>query len=389
VFDKIIQEIYYYLMNKIKIVHIITKLELGGAQLNTLFTCQHLDEKKFEVFLFSGGGGILDDQVQNTSFFVRINHLVRHISLIKDFRAFREIKNQLHKIKPKIVHTHSSKAGIIGRLAAYGAGIPVIIHSVHGFSFSPFHSFFIRLTYRFIEKMIARITTHFVFVAEADIQIAKKNGWLNTNYSLIRSGFPLAKFKNPAGNNREIRQRFNIAQDQFVCGVIAPFKPQKNLFSVIEVAARVVKTNPKIVFFVCGDGKQRCLLEQKIRQAGLTENVCLPGFIREIETIIPMFDIGLSMALWEGLPQSLVQLRLAKKAVVASDIPGNTEVIKNNCNGYLVPVHDTGQFAEKIINLFDRAEERKRLEIFADDFSDWEGEVMVKKQQELYLRLVF
>jgi glycosyltransferase involved in cell wall biosynthesis len=374
---------------RIKVVHLITKLEIGGAQLNTVFTAEHLDPLSFDTYLFSGPGGPLVARLAGADRMIFIPALTREISLGKDLLALISLLRLFKNIKPHIVHTHSSKAGILGRLAAFAARVPIIIHSVHGFSFSPLQSFFKRNLYLFFEKICRRLTSHFVFVADSDIESARAHKLLADNYSLIRSGFPLQKFRNRPLNVADLKNKYKLKSDSFVCGVVAPFKPQKGLFHLLDIAARVISQNPAVLFFIAGDGEQRQELEAELRRRGIFQNFRLPGFLPDMENIIDCFDIGVSTALWEGLPQSLVQLRLKKKAVVASDIPGNREVIRDGKNGYLVSLNDHEHFAAAILKLAADPVLLNQLGGYdEEDFSEWDAAVMVSRQEELYQRLL-
>jgi len=376
----------------LKVLHIITKLELGGAQINTIYTAEHLNPDRFITYLACGPGGILTQQVQLGDRLLIIPHLIRPIHPIKDLKAFFQLRKIIKDIKPDIVHTHSSKAGILGRLAAYSRKVPVIIHSVHGFSFSPFQSFFKRTFFSIAEKLISRITRHFIFVSRDDMQTAEQKGLLRPTltYSLIRSGFPFEKFLQIQTHSEKLalRQQYQISPQDFVCGIIAPFKPQKGLLHLIEIASRVLADPPlqkKVIFFLAGDGAQRPLLESKLMEKGIETHFRLPGFIFAIEKMIDIFDLGISTALWEGLPQSLVQLRIKKKAVVASDIPGNREVIRQGENGFLVKLEDYDTFARQIRLLVEDDEARERLANFInEDFSPWNADNMVQEQERLY-----
>jgi glycosyltransferase involved in cell wall biosynthesis len=378
-------------MKELKVAHIITKLELGGAQINTVYTYENLDGKNFDAYLLSGPGGILTGKVEKKENFFIVKDLVRQINPLKDLKAFFQVKRILKKIKPDVVHTHSSKAGIIARTAAFFLRVPVIIHSVHGFSFSPFQSFLKRTFYVTAEKLVSRLTNHFVFVSNDDIETGKKKKLIKENYSLIRSGFPFKKFLTKNPDTASFRKKHNIKETDFVCGIIAPFKPQKGLFHLIEIAEKVLKSgkNKKnVVFMITGDGDLREAIEIKLKEKRIFEYFRLPGFVFDIENFIDIFDLGVSTALWEGLPQSLVQLRLKKKAVIASNIPGNREVIQENKNGFLVDVHDYETFSEKILYLINEDKERERLAEFAEeDFSPWDADYMVKEQEKLYSTL--
>ncbi len=374
--------------SKIRVVHLITKLELGGAQVNTIYTYENLNPEAFDAYLASGPGGILTERVDDRDHFFVIPHLVRAIDPVKDFKAILALRQLFKKIRPHIVHTHSSKAGIIGRLVCFFLGIPVVIHSVHGFSFSPFQPAFKRNFFKLAEKLVARLTSHFIFVSRDDIEAAKEVGLVKNNYSLIRSGFPFDKFIEPIPDKTSIYKRFSIPEASFVCGIIAPFKPQKGLFHLIEVAELVLQKHPDVIFVITGDGDLRADIEARLKEKGILDNFRLPGFLFDIEQAIELFDIGISTALWEGLPQSLVQLRLKKKPVVASNIPGNREVIKDDQNGFLVDVQDYSRYAEKIVFLKDHPKERERLANFPEDFTPWNARVMVKAQEDLYHQLL-
>jgi glycosyltransferase involved in cell wall biosynthesis len=371
------------------VLHVITRLELGGAQLNTIYTVEHLDPRRFDAYICSGPGGPLEARLGETGKVFSIPALVREIRLGKDVSALISLVRLLRRIRPDIVHTHSSKAGILGRLAAFAARVPVVIHSVHGFSFSPAQSFFKRNTYRFFEKICRPLTSHFIFVAESDIRSARALHLVKDNYSLIRSGFPLQKFRDRSADAAAWKEKYDVPAGSFVCGVIAPFKPQKGLFHLLDIAARVISKNPAVLFVVAGDGEQRRELEAELARRGIAQNFRLPGFLPDVENAMDCFHIGVSTALWEGLPQSLVQLRLKKKAVVASDIPGNREVIRDGLNGLIVPVTDHEGFASAILKLAADPVLRERLSGYdGEDFSAWEAAEMVARQEELYRRLL-
>src|SRR5262245_19428064 len=183
---------------KLKVIHIITMLELGGAQGNTLFTVANLDKSKFEVGLITGPGGILDEEARNLTG-VRVTFvppLIRSVHPIKDALALFALTRILRKEKPDIVHTHSSKAGILGRLAAKMAGVPTIIHSIHGFGFNPYQKVLAQSVFVFLEKRMARFTTVLIAVAQENIKAGLRLGIGRPNlYRLIRSGVDIEKIR--------------------------------------------------------------------------------------------------------------------------------------------------------------------------------------------------
>ena len=370
---------------KATVVHLITKLELGGAQINTIYTAENLDPLRYDVYLLSGAGGLLKSSLADQDRLIKVPALDREIHFARDLQVLFSLLRFFKHLRPEIVHTHSSKAGILGRLAAHWAKVPVIVHSVHGFSFSPFQSFFKRNFFLMAEKFCSRLTSHFIFVAQSDIRLARKKKLIGDNFTLIRSGFSLEKFKSRAEDPAALKNKYGLQDGHFVCGIVAPLKPQKGLGHLVDIADRVIRQNPRVVFFIAGDGEQRQELENELQRRGISQNFRLPGFIRDVENAMDCFDIGLSTALWEGLPQSLVQLRLKKKALVASDIPGNREVVRDGESGYLLPVQDHERFADAILKLAADDALRSKLANFADeDFGDWSAAVMVAKQEELY-----
>ena len=370
---------------RIVVVHLITKLELGGAQLNTVYTAEHLDPLRFDAYLLCGPGGMLKSRLAASGRLVVVPALAREIRPGKDLQALLQLTRLFRSIRPQIVHTHSSKAGILGRIAARLARVPVVVHSVHGFSFSPYQPFFKRHFYLLAEKACRRLTDHFIFVSRSDMDLARKRKLTAGNCSLIHSGFPLERFRGQTGDAAALRKKFDLPADSFVCGVIAPLKAQKGLFHLAAIAALVIRRNPAAIFFVAGDGEQRPGLQEELKRLGIFRNFRLPGFVQDVENAIDCFDIGASTALWEGLPQSLVQLRLKKKAVVASDIPGNREVVRDGENGFLVPAADHERFAAAILKLAGDPELRNRLAGFSgEDFSDWSANVLGVRQEDLY-----
>src|SRR3989339_352800 len=208
-------------MPKLKVAHIITLLELGGAQENTLYTCEHLDSNKFDVLLICGKGGILDEKTKNiNTYFVKA--LIREINPISDLTAFINIYKILKKEKPDIIHTHSSKAGIIGRWAAYFAKVPKKIHTFHGFGFHDFQNFLVKNIYILTERITANITDHFIAVSYENIAKGLKNKiGSEEKYSMIRSGIKLQSYHLQIDIKKK-KQELGIT-DEKVVGMVACF----------------------------------------------------------------------------------------------------------------------------------------------------------------------
>ncbi len=280
-------------MNNIKVCHIITMLELGGAQRNTLHTVKSLDREKFTPVLITGPGGILD---QETSALTDVKTyfvpgLVRRISPVKDLLSMLRIYRLLCLEKPDVVHTHSSKAGIVGRMAAKLAGVPVIIHTYHGFGFNDFQNFVTRWVFILAEKITAPLTTKFIAVTTEDVAKGIKYGIGTTaDYTLIRSGIDISSPAADSFNKTDLKKEFGIAADENVVTTIGPFKPQKNLVDFVKVCALISAELPKTRFLLAGDGEQRQLLEALIQKFNLFGRLTLLGWRKDVNKILAVTE---------------------------------------------------------------------------------------------------
>ncbi|HUT85106.1 MAG TPA: glycosyltransferase family 4 protein [Thermodesulfobacteriota bacterium] len=386
-------------MKRIKVVHIITKLELGGAQENTLFTVAHLDRSRFEPFLISGNEGILAEEAQRIGGVKTylLPDLVREISLLHDTRAFTETVRTLKEIRSSgdknarlIVHTHSSKAGIIGRWAAKTAGAEAIIHTYHGFGFNDYQPWLVKWFYILLEWLTSRITTRFICVSEANREKGIALGLFREDQTaLIRSGIDLERFASPQKSREETRKELGIPLDTPLATMIACFKPQKAPLDFVRVAGLVKKEMPHVRFLMVGDGILRNEIEQARRECGVEQELILPGWRRDIPEILNATDCLVLTSLWEGLPRVFPQAMCLGLPVVATRVDGATDVISDNVNGFLLPPRDCEGMAQKVLYLLknpDRAKEmgeRGRAQV-----KEFDSHTMVKQQEELYFSLV-
>ncbi len=379
-------------MEKIKVLHIITELELGGAQLFTLKTVRELNKDKFETYLISNCKGILNPDVNRyTNNFKCIKTLIREISPIKDFLTLISLLKQIREIKPQIIHTHSSKAGILGRLAAFLAGTPIIIHTVHGFAFSPFHSKLRRNFYIFLEKFTAKITSHLIFVSKANREEALKLKILKKrdNSSIIRSIVGLDKFYANRERKEELRKKLKITSDIRIVGGVFCFKPQKDPVGFIEIANLVLKQRNDILFIIAGDGYVKSAMVEKIKEYKIEDKIRFLGWIKNPEDLIPSFDVFLLPSLWEGLPQVVVQSIVSGVPVVASAVNGTKDIIKSGKNGYLFPPKDYQKASELVIKILNDNNLKENILTEAErTYNEFNPEKMIKKQEELYLKLM-
>jgi glycosyltransferase involved in cell wall biosynthesis len=382
-------------MRPVHVVHIITKLELGGAQQNTLFTVAHLDRDRFRPYLITNPEGILVPEARalkgvKTLF---IPELVREISPLMDVRALFKIKGILQEIKEgdstMIVHTHSSKAGILGRWAAKIARADAIIHTIHGFGFHDYQPFPVRQFFVVLEKVTARITDMFIAVSKANIKKGVDKGiFTKRKATLIRSGIELEEFTGVRINRGAKRKALGVKPDLPLVTMIGCLKPQKAPLDYVEVAHKVLQKK-EACFILVGDGELREQVQKKAAQLGLGGRFRLLGWRRDIREILVATDIFALTSLWEGLPRVLPQAMAMGIPIVATGVDGTPEAVIHGVNGFVTKPRDTRGMAERIIYLLEHPREAKNMgkqgKKMVGEFDIWK---MVREQEALYLKLV-
>ncbi|MBU1086848.1 MAG: glycosyltransferase family 4 protein [Candidatus Omnitrophica bacterium] len=374
-------------MKKIRILHIITNLALGGAQKNALYISANLNPEKYEKYFISAPSGFLYDDIaaQNKSInFQFLKCLKRRISPIQDVRAFFFLARYLKQNKISIVHTHSSKAGIIGRWAAKFAQVPIIIHSVHGWSFNDYLAWPVKAGYVLLERLTALVTTRFIAVSENDINkgLANKIGTAE-KYALIRYGIEINKF-DQAASQIPSREKPRV-------GMIACLKPQKKPLDFIKAAAIISQKNKNIEFICIGDGVLRPKLAKEIQRNNLNEQVKILGWRADIPELLAGINMLVLSSLWEGLPIAILEAMAAARPVIAYDTDGIIEAVQHGQTGYLVAQGDFIGLAEQIQKLLDNPRLANTLGQAGRKFlqeSVFSAERMMQSMEKLYAHLL-
>ncbi|MEK7390305.1 MAG: glycosyltransferase family 4 protein [Elusimicrobiota bacterium] len=376
---------------RVKIAHIVTQLDLGGAQHNTLHTAKSLDPGRFDVVLVCGSGGVLDSEIRADSKLrtVFFDSLRRKISPFYDLLAFLELTKFLLEEKPLIVHTHSSKAGILGRFAAALAGVPIIIHTYHGFGFHDRQRALYRNLAIMLERMCSRLTHALVFVSRANISYAVLHGLVRAeNAVLIRSGVALSDF--PAKvDARTLKATAGIGVHKLLVLSVGNLKPQKNAADFVAVAAKVLASVPDVRFAFIGDGPQRQALEARVFSLGLSGRVMFLGWRRDTAQWLAAADVYMMTSLWEGLPRALIEAMKSGLPSVCYATDGIVDVLRNGVNGYLIEPGDVANMAERLILLLGDPSLRQRLGAAAAEIGpEFDIDGMVRSQENLYERLL-
>src|SRR5574341_403397 len=376
----------------IKVAHIITKLALGGAQQNTLFTVSHLDPLRFHPILIAGEPGLLDDEARGMRGveFHPIPSLVRPLRPTADLRAMLALTRLLRRLRPTIVPTHSSKAGILGRWAAWLAGVPVIIHSIHGFGFTPAQHPLLRALLLTAERLTARLTTRFIAVSEANRQRGiELRLFSGERCALIRSGVDLHLFRHTRVEVKKKKRDLGLEPDRPVVGMVAPLKPQKAPLDFVRVAALVHKVRPDVQFLEIGDGELRPEVEAAAQREGLGDAFRLLGWRRDIPEVLRCLDVLALTSRWEGLPRVYLEALASGVPVIGTNVDGAAEVIRDGVNGYLVEPGDVGRMAKEVMALLRDPERARQMgrqaQALAEEF---DIHYMVRRQEEEYERLL-
>ncbi len=333
---------------KPKVFHVITKLELGGAQKVTLMTLERLSRDHYDVALITNPDGLLVDWANRIPGLRRywMPSLIREVRPIQDIATLIGLWRLFRRERPQVVHTHSSKAGILGRWAAWLAGVPHIFHTAHGFGFNDFQRPIVRNLYIWLEKVTGRISTKLVVVSYANAEKGEKNGiFKREDWILCRDAISVAEFMKPGPPRTD--------KDTVVVGMIACFKPQKSPVDFVDVAAEVLKQNPRVHFVMAGDGELRPQIEARIRELGIGRQITLMGWKNENEMpeVYRNLDIVVLTSLWEGLPCVFSEAMACELPIVATNVDGAREAIVHEENGFLHEPHDIQGMAQSVLRL--------------------------------------
>jgi glycosyltransferase involved in cell wall biosynthesis len=377
----------------VRIAHIITRLIRGGADENTLLSCNGQAEMGHEVHLIYGLE-VSDAMVRRLHPAVtphQIRALRRPLTPIGDAWATFATTTLLRQIKPEIVHTHTSKAGAIGRVAARMASTPGVVHGIHILPFVNVGRAE-QLAYLTAERLLAPVTHAFVNVSHGMMETALANGiGPAPKHAVVPSGMDLAQFRDatPVGDD-EIAAAFGCpARDASrlkLLVMMAALEPRKRVLEFLDVFAKVVKFEPSAALAVLGEGRDRDAIVARISAIGLEKRVALPGFRSDVERWVARADVCVLASEREGLPRAVVQYVLAGRPVVATALPGLEEIVKSGVSGYLVPTDRLHEMVPPICGLLaapllaaSMAREAKSI-----DLSRWSTGHMVDRLEHIY-----
>lgn len=380
-----------------RIVHVITRLIVGGAQENTVLSCEGLHARGHRVHLFAGPttgpeGSLVARAASGGSDYEELGDLVRAVSPWHDLRALVALRRRFEQLRPDVVHTHSSKAGVLGRIAADLAGVPNIVHTIHGMSFNRTQPSPVRAAYRLAEQFCAGRCHAIVSVADAMASQALAAGiGTPAQHVTIRSGIEVGAFDPRRADAGAARSAWGIGKGEIVVGTVARLFVNKGYEQLIEIMDMALRREPRLRFLWAGDGADRPRYEAELTRRGIRDRAIITGLLppAEMPRALSAMDILAHTSQWEGLPRAVVQALLMEKPTVSFDIDGAPEVVRPGETGELVRLNDLPAFASAVVAL---ARDPQRRAAYgrrgrANCVRAFDARLMVEQLEELYLRL--
>lgn len=349
---------------RLNVHHLITKLELGGAQQNTLYCVRHHDRSRFSVTLGAGPGGILDREaaaIPRAAYF-RFNSLRREIRPHLDLGFTLAFARFLRANRIHILHTHSSKAGILGRLAAWIARTPVVVHTIHGWGFHDFQPRLSRMVYIALERWAAPRTDLLIAVSRENMERGIREGiGERMQYRIIRSGIEASEFAKPRRARGQVRKSLSIPAKAPLVITVGNFKPQKAPLDFVRAAAVAGARIPSAYFLMLGDGELRGKAEKLAAKLGMRSRIIFAGWRRDVPDLLHASDLFALSSLFEGLPRSVLQAQAAGLPVVATRAGGTPEAVREGESGYLVKPGDYRSLAGAVCRLLRNRKSARRF----------------------------
>jgi len=380
-------------MGKIKVLHIITRLDYGGSAENTFLTVKNLNKEKFETKVITGYSS-------RTIEVILVKELRREINIFFDILAFIKLYWILKKEKPDIVHTHTSKAGILGRWVSfilrttnYKLRTIKIVHTPHGHVFYGYFNPIITRFFIILEKITAYITDYIISLTIKEKEENIKYGiGKKSKIVPIYSGIDKEKLKEIKLNKEEKKKELGISGEKIIIGTAGRLEKVKGYTFLIKAAKIVIETilGKDILFLIAGDGSLKEKLKQESISLGISEKIMFLGWRKDVFEIINTFDIFVLPSLNEGMGRVLLEAMLLGKPIIASDTGGIPELVKDGINGFLFPTGDYKKLAEKIIFLIKNPAVAKEMEKKGKEKAEKEEfslAGMVKRIENLYEKL--
>lgn len=366
-----------------KLALVITQSELGGAQKHLLLLAQYL-KTDFQITVYSAPGGKLVEHLKNLNIkYIPVESLVREINLLEDYKAYNFLKTEFKKENYDIVHCHSSKAGVVGRLAASKAGIKNIIYTAHGFVFNEPMSNVKKIIYELVERYIAKFSNNIICVSELDLKIAKAKDITPKN-KLVYIPNGIEFFQDENQNNKiDIRGKLNLNKDEFIFGLVANFYATKGHKYLVAAFNSFINEGYKAKLVFVGDGE----LRNEIELLGANNpNIIFLGFREDAPKIVQAFDCFVMSSVKEGFPFALLEAIQNIVPIISTDVGAVVQILDEGKGGIIVPPQDSNAIKNSMIFAFSNKEKIKSMANYEYNFckSKYSIESMINKTKNIY-----
>lgn len=378
-----------------RILHVITRLIVGGAQQNTVLCCADQVAAGHDVALAFGPiygpeGSLRDEAIASGAELIELPAMRRAILPGSDLRCYLELRRLIERLRPEVVHTHSSKAGIIGRAAAWARGVPAVIHTVHGLPFHDRQPWPVRRSYIAMERWAARRCHHLIAItpqmvdAFATYRIAPRQ-----RFTVIPSGIVLEDWHRHPTQRSHVRRELGIAPDAPVIALVARLDPLKGHEDLLDITPQLLQRYPQLRVLLIGDGWRRRALELRIQRQKLHDRVLMSGLVTaaEVARLLSAADVKVLPSYQEGQSRTLAEALLCGCGVVGYDVGGIGSIIVDGRTGRLVPRGDRRRLAEAIAWMIDHPHDRARLvrQGQAHVREHFDARAMVRQVTDLYI----
>jgi len=395
-----VEKIETNLISSARILHILTNLDLGGAEISVVAICQCLHKRGIDVRLaYSSRGGesggyhpVLIKRLNESGIpTYDVPQMVRNVSLFRDIRALCRLCAVIRAVKPDIVHTHMSKAGLLGRAASVIMGVPHIIHTVRGWSFYSTDSRLKRYFYVLLERLAAHYTDKMFCVSTQQINdgLRAKIGH-HGDYVLVHSGIPIAQFRPGGEDCGNLRSEIGIPANVQVVGTVMGLCRQKAPLDFVAASEIICHNYDKVHFLIVGDGPLRKDMADAISRKKMSDRCHLLGFRLDIPQLLSLMDVFLLTSYWEGLPRVLMEAIVARVPIVSTNVGGVSEVVRHGVSGFLTFAGDIKGLADYVIRLLRDPCTRKRMADKAESGIDdsFDLDFVVQYHEEFYCKLL-
>ena len=375
----------------LRVAHVITRMIVGGAQETVLLAAALADRARFDPVIVTGpqtgAEGSLHEAARERGVeLLVVPELVRQVSPRRDTAVVPALRSAFGRLGADVVHTNSSKAGIVGRVAARRAGVRRVIHTVHGWPFHDHQRPPVAVVWKALERRAAPLADLLVVVAETDRAKGLAAGiGRPEQYVTVRSGLELDRYGPDAQARTQIRAELGLPPEARVVGAVNRLSPQKDPCTLVRAAAYALRQRPDSRLLLVGDGPLRARVEALVAELGLAHQVVLTGLRHDVPRLLAAMDVFVSASLWEGLPRTVLQAMATGVPVAATAADGVVDVVVDAHTGLLVPRSSPDLLGAAILRLLDDSALATRLSAAAAErLPAFDATVMVRRLEELY-----